>query len=162
IKISLTPSIHLHFGLPFPLPLSTSNLSTLPTILSSFILHISPDHFSTHSSSLSITPFFHLYISLILSFLIVSIFSIYISLSTLSSQRHSNFFSPEHLSSMFHTHTIQKVNTFIQIFLSLFLSKFFLSSILLLGLPTLSFPLPLYSLFHFSSPPYLPPTFLDI
>src|ERR1700755_3033550 len=63
---------------------------------------------------------------------------------------------------MFHTHTLQKVNTCIQTFLSLFLLKFFLSSILLLDPPTLSSPLPLYSLFLFPSHPYLPPTFLDI
>lgn len=58
---------------------------------------------------------------------------------------------------MFHTHTIQKVNTYIQTFLSLFLSKFFLSSILFLGPPILSFLLPLCSLFLFPSHPYLPP-----
>src|ERR1700755_3261630 len=58
---------------------------------------------------------------------------------------------------MFNSHTIQKVNTNIQTFLSLFLSKNFLSSILLLGPPTVSFPLPLYSLFLFPSHPYLSP-----
>src|SRR6201990_2885482 len=58
---------------------------------------------------------------------------------------------------MFNSHTIQKVNTNIQTFLSLFISKNFLSSILLLGPPTLSFPLPLYSLFLFPSHPYLSP-----
>src|SRR6201990_1475501 len=58
---------------------------------------------------------------------------------------------------MFNSHTIQKVNTNIQTFLSLFLSKNFLSSILLLGPPTLSFPLPLYFLFLFPSHPYLSP-----
>src|ERR1700755_443378 len=58
---------------------------------------------------------------------------------------------------MFNSHTIQKVNTNIQTFLSLFLSKNFLSSILLLGPPTLSFPLPLYSLFLLPSHPYLSP-----
>src|ERR1044072_6735269 len=58
---------------------------------------------------------------------------------------------------MFNSHTIQKVNTNIQTFLSLFLSKIFLSSILLLGPTTLSFPLPLYSLFLFPSHSYLSP-----
>src|ERR1700755_2931662 len=60
---------------------------------------------------------------------------------------------------MFNSHTIQKVNTNtnIQTFLSLFLSKNFLSSILLLGPLTHSFPLPLYSLFLFPPHPYLSP-----
>src|ERR1044072_5953531 len=56
---------------------------------------------------------------------------------------------------MFNSYTVQKVNTYIQTFLSLFLSKNFLSSILLLVPPTLSFPLPLYSLFLFLPHPYL-------
>src|ERR1700755_152196 len=69
-------SIHPSPLLPSPpptLPLSTSDLRTLPTILSSFILHVCPNHFSTPSSALSITPFFHLHISFILSFRILSI-----------------------------------------------------------------------------------------
>src|ERR1044072_55959 len=56
---------------------------------------------------------------------------------------------------MFNSHTVQKVSTYIQTFLSLYLSKNFLSSILLLGPPTLSFPLPLYFLFLFLPHPYL-------
>src|ERR1700755_2303215 len=58
---------------PPTLPISTSDLRTLPTILSSFILHVCTNHFSKPSSALSITPFFHLHISFILSFLILSI-----------------------------------------------------------------------------------------
>src|ERR1044072_5976052 len=61
---SLTPSNYLYFVLPPPLPLSISDLSTLPTFLSSFILHICPNHFNTPSSALSTTPLFHLHISL--------------------------------------------------------------------------------------------------
>src|ERR1044072_5390129 len=58
---------------------------------------------------------------------------------------------------MFHTHTLQKVNICIQTFLSLFLLKFFLSSILLLDPPNTFIPSTTLFFISFSVPP-LPST----
>src|ERR1044072_8247436 len=93
------PSHSIHPSPPRPsppptLPLSTSDLRTLPTILSSFILHACPNHFSTPFSALSITPFFHLHI-FILSFLIVSILNFHIALNPFISKALKLFLARE-------------------------------------------------------------------
>src|ERR1700755_3472228 len=53
---------------------------------------------------------------------------------------------------MFHTHTLQKVNTCIQTFLSLFLLKFLISSILLLDPPKTFIPSTTLFFISFSVP----------
>src|ERR1700755_1955055 len=56
---------------------------------------------------------------------------------------------------MFHIHTLLKVNTYFQTFLSLFLLKFFLSSILLLDPPNTFIPSTTLFFISISVPPLL-------
>src|SRR5215469_7037532 len=70
---SLTPSIHLLFGLPLPLFPSTDPTITLPARLSSPPLITCPYHFNTFCSHLLTKSLSHPHLSLILSFLTLSL-----------------------------------------------------------------------------------------